>query len=141
MQNIMARVHTNNHLFRGFLQSDDGVISRVVDMNTAAQVSLGRSLQEAMGHPVEKVLAPWQNIVDQYCEPGDIQTELNLTDGDQILVFDMSISKLERNEKPIGRIIVMRDISAPKQIQIESEQLIAELDAYAHTVAHDPTDT
>jgi len=30
----MARTYTNNHLFRGLLQSEDGVISRVIDVNT-----------------------------------------------------------------------------------------------------------
>jgi predicted Rossmann-fold nucleotide-binding protein len=34
MQNIRSKIHTNNHLFRGLLQSDDGVISRVVEVNT-----------------------------------------------------------------------------------------------------------
>ena len=29
----MARTHKNNHLFRGLLQSEDGVISRILDMN------------------------------------------------------------------------------------------------------------
>jgi predicted Rossmann-fold nucleotide-binding protein len=29
----MARKHTNNHLFRGLLQSEDGLITRVVDAN------------------------------------------------------------------------------------------------------------
>jgi predicted Rossmann-fold nucleotide-binding protein len=30
----MAGIHKNNHLFRGLLQSEDGVISRVLDVNT-----------------------------------------------------------------------------------------------------------
>ncbi|MGB5746333.1 MAG: LOG family protein [Desulfobacterales bacterium] len=30
----MARIHKNNHMFRGLLQSEDGVISRVLDVNT-----------------------------------------------------------------------------------------------------------
>jgi predicted Rossmann-fold nucleotide-binding protein len=29
----MARTHRNNHLFRGLLQSEDGVISRILDVN------------------------------------------------------------------------------------------------------------
>ena len=29
----MARTHTNNHIFRGLLQSEDGLISRVLDVN------------------------------------------------------------------------------------------------------------
>jgi len=29
----MARTHTNNHLFRGLLQSEDGLISRVLEVN------------------------------------------------------------------------------------------------------------
>jgi len=29
----MARTHTNNHLFRGLLQSEDGLISKVLDVN------------------------------------------------------------------------------------------------------------
>ena len=30
----MARIHKNNHMFRGLLQSEDGVISRVLDANS-----------------------------------------------------------------------------------------------------------
>jgi len=30
----MARIHKNNHMFRGLLQSEDGVISRVLDVNS-----------------------------------------------------------------------------------------------------------
>jgi predicted Rossmann-fold nucleotide-binding protein len=33
VQDTMTRNHTNNHLFRGLLQSEDGVISRVTEMN------------------------------------------------------------------------------------------------------------
>ncbi len=29
----MARKHTNNHLFRGLLQSEDGLISKVIGAN------------------------------------------------------------------------------------------------------------
>ena len=30
---VMARTYKNNHLFRGLLQSEDGVISRILDVN------------------------------------------------------------------------------------------------------------
>ena len=30
---IMARTYKNNHLFRGLLQSEDGVISKILDVN------------------------------------------------------------------------------------------------------------
>ena len=30
---VMARIYKNNHLFRGLLQSEDGIISRIMDVN------------------------------------------------------------------------------------------------------------
>jgi signal transduction histidine kinase len=51
--------------------------------------------------------------------------------------FHLQISTIYRRQQPAGRIIVLHNITERKLAEEEREKLIDDLNAYAHTVAHD----
>ena len=100
----------------------------VIDLNRAAQMILDDP-SNVLGKPVK-------NIFPQL-RLGDFLSDSNLNKTAQIMVngihesYDINITPihLQKNQL-LGHLIVMRNIS-------ELQSLISDLDAYAHTVAHD----
>ncbi len=121
---------------------DDAVLvldnqNRVIDLNPACESLISQPAASVIGFPAEQALARWGNLVEAYRDVPEAQTEMALEDGDGEETFDLRISTLRQRGQPAGRLIVLRDITARKQAERERERLIEELDAYAHTVAHD----
>jgi len=57
----MARTHKNNHMFRGLLQSEDGIISRVLDVNSRSMTfettfGLSGELIDQLKHQPEHIV-------------------------------------------------------------------------------------
>jgi PAS domain S-box-containing protein len=116
-----------------FESMDDSVIvldgqQRVVDLNPAAETTLGWTRAEVIGQSVEALLPKeQQEILERFI--GDAKPRAEITVEDR--VFDISVSLLHHRRQPsAGWLIVLRDVT-------ERDNLIKELDAYAHTVAHD----
>ena len=61
----MARTRTNNHLFRGLLQSEDGLISRVLEVNSQSitfEATFGLSdelTEQLQSQPEHIVFSEW----------------------------------------------------------------------------------
>jgi PAS domain S-box-containing protein len=121
----------------------DGVLvfdaqSRLVDLNPTAAGVLGRPAADVIGLPVAELLARRPDLLARYGELADTHTEISLGEGDQERYFDLRISTLtDRRGNVTGHLIVLRDITERVLAEREREQLIVELDAFAHTVAHD----
>jgi PAS domain S-box-containing protein len=61
-----------------------------------------------------------------------------LTKSGDILDVSISASRFDDHEgQPAGMVAITHDITKRKKAESEREQLISDLDAYAHTVAHD----
>jgi signal transduction histidine kinase len=74
----------------------------------------------------------------RYSKTDRTQDEVVLTVDGQERIYDLRISPLfNRRPRPIGRLIVLRDITEEQEAAQERERLIAELNAFSHTVAHD----
>lgn len=118
---------------------------RLVDFNGAMEEILGQKLARAIGQPAGSVLQPWTALTKQYEEQHNTQAEIALAGLEQLRHFDLRISELtDRRGEYSGRLIVLRDITERKlaeqalqQYTARLEASNAELDAFAHTVAHD----
>lgn len=122
---------------------DDVVIvldrqNRVVDFNPAAQALLNWD-SNAIGSPARDILADYPHLIEEYENAEKAHAEVTFDEGDAQRTYDLHISSLYQQPRkiPVGRLIVLRNITARKRAEEERERLIDELDAYAHTVAHD----
>jgi len=116
-----------------FESMDDSAIvldgqKRVVDLNPAAETTLRWTRARVVGQALDALLPEeQQDILEKFF--GDPKTRAEITVEDRVL--DISVSLLHHRRRPsAGWLIVLRDVT-------ERENLIKELDAYAHTVAHD----
>lgn len=94
----------------------------VQDMNPFAGRIFDRNPEETIGHPLREFFAEYaQHLQD------DIKTELQINNR----TYEMQINAFrDRRNQPSGSIMLLYDIT-------EQRRAISELDAYAHTVAHD----
>ncbi|MDY0018362.1 MAG: histidine kinase N-terminal 7TM domain-containing protein [Anaerolineae bacterium] len=129
----------------------DGVLvldthDRIVDINPAAAQWLGREPGQVIGRPLDQVPSPWSELGTRYQNIWQEQTEITLPgDEGESQTLDLRISPLhDRQQHLSGRLMVLRDITARRQAEEalrhytqELETSNAELDAFAHTVAHD----
>lgn len=86
----------------------------------------------------ERVLTATQEIFEQKTEGSVLEYRLVTKSGEVRWVLSRSkVTEWDDNEKPIRLVGTHVDITERKRAEAEREQLIADLDAYAHTVAHD----
>ncbi|NJN53824.1 MAG: PAS domain-containing protein [Anaerolineae bacterium] len=109
---------------------------QIVDINPAAEQILRRPRNQLVGQNALKALPEYTTQIHQFQDAWDITAEITLTSGTHI--YELQITPLSnRTGKLAGRIILLYDITERKQSLAERDRLISELDAYAHTVAHD----
>ena len=122
---------------------------RIVDLNPAALAFMGVKAGAVLGKPAAQAFAPWSDLVALYRRTLNAQTDIVILDDQrQPRHYELCISPLrDRREHVTGRLIVLRDITDRKAIEValrertaELEALNEQLDAFAHTVAHDLKD-
>ncbi len=129
---------------------NDGVLvldvrSRLVDVNPAACRMIGLDAEHAIGQPVGALLAQWGELVERFRDTLEAQVEIAPQAGSGAPWLELRISPLyDRRKRFTGRLIALHDITARKRVEEalylyarELEASNAELDAFAHTVAHD----
>lgn len=128
----------------------DGVLvldaqNRVVDVNPTTCRFIRRSAADVIGQQAGAVLAAWPDLVARYQDVLEAQAEVSLDSPDGSRWLNLRISPLyDRRKRLTGRLIVLHDITARREAEEvlrqyarELEARNTELDAYAHTVAHD----
>ena len=126
---------------------------QIVDLNPAMQAILageqrGSTKTQVLGRPAATVLGVWPDLVPFLQGEGRTQAEITLPQGKTRRHYDLRVSALrDPRGRFSGKLVVLRDITARKQAETalrqyttELEASNAELDAFAHTVAHDLKD-
>lgn len=109
-------------------------MGRVLEINPSAEHILDCQKSEVMGKHLLAAFPHYVSLVEQFWKVREDKTEVNLNGRN----FETQIMPLhDRSGNPAGRIILLYDITERKKTLEEREELITELDAYAHTVAHD----
>jgi PAS domain S-box-containing protein len=112
--------------------------NRVVDLNPAGERLFGPDPQRCVGRLATECFPKECEVTVEGEATLPSQAEIALQVQGSKRFFDMRLSPLySRSGRREGRLIVLRDITRSKQAENERERLIAELDAFAHTVAHD----
>jgi signal transduction histidine kinase len=113
------------------------VRDRVVDLNGPAQTLIAPDRGGYLGQPAAAVFPGWfaATITPQDREK---RAEVIVNLAGSRRVFDMQLTPLSSHAGRFeGRLIVLHDMTRRKQVEEEREHLLAELDAFARTVAHD----
>ena len=132
----IARETVLENLRDGVLVLD--VQNRIADANPAALEMLGRPEQAVVGQSAQHVFSQWPEVKARYRNVVEIQEEITLPSATTPRVYDLRITPLlDSAQKTTGRVVVMRDITVRKAAEEEREILISELNAFAHTVAHE----
>ncbi len=137
---------------------EEGVIfvndqNRVVDINQPLLAQLNKTRSSIIGKKLTEIFSSKKELIEklqgsndsfQFEIPSEIVTDKRVLDIKKTLIFD-------KNDKLSGELITFRDITERKNYEekiistnealknkiVENEKLIADLDAFAHTVAHD----
>ena len=83
----------------------------------------------------EEMLGVFETLLAGVRESGEVQAaEMTFLFGEEPLWFDIKASAITGSRNVL---VVMDNITARKRVEAERERLIEDLDAFAHTVAHD----
>ncbi|MCD4684912.1 MAG: PAS domain-containing protein, partial [Anaerolineae bacterium] len=108
----------------------------VLDVNLAAEHMLNRTSEAMLGQSILGVFPEYTDLIKRFQDVPEIKTEITLEQ--DMRCYELQITPfLDHKGKPAGRIIMLYDLTAHKQAEAEREQLIADLEAYGRTVAHD----
>ena len=124
----------------------------IADLNPAMRKLMNSNQEEVIGQSVEKLFPHRQKLITDIKNQDDFQTEISRDVAGITQFFDLqSTVLLDQNKQQTGRLIVLKDITrhvdAEEKIMEtnnrlmdeikEKEKLIADLDSFSHTVAHD----
>ncbi len=103
--------------------------NRIVDINQAALSLIGSLSAEVIGRSSTVVFARWPFVVELLRDPSEQRKEVSAVSEGRTLFFDVSISHIFDNSRDlIGRIVVARDITELKNLQINYQTLSEELE-------------
>jgi PAS domain S-box-containing protein len=92
-------------------------LGRLVDVNAAAIGLMQQKEADVIGKPIIDVLANRRELVQQFSNVDEASTEIQLDIRGKLTTFDLRLSPLRNRQQEVtGRIVVLRDISALKQI-------------------------
>jgi PAS domain S-box-containing protein len=125
----IAREALIDNMVEGVIVLDDQ--DRVVDINLAAQQTIGNTASAIIGRPIAQVMTQWSDIIERYQGATQLSEEIIIAEGDdEPSCFDLRISPLyDRNCNLRGRLVVWRDISELKHVEAalrrQNDELIA----------------
>ncbi len=118
---------------------------QIVDINPAMASLLEMPEKHIIGQSADVVLKSSQDLMKHFSGEAPVQDEILWDRGGEARVYDLRLTSLtDKGGSVTGRLVILRDITKRKQSEEalrryteELESSNAELDAFAHTVAHD----
>lgn len=112
----IARTTVLEYMSDGMLVVD--LQNRIVDINAAAADILSCEASAVLGTSAAALLARWSDLVEQFADITSVHTEISVEGEEATYYFDLLISPLtDDRERPLGRLIILRDISERKQTE------------------------
>lgn len=158
----MMALHESEQKFRRVIeQSNDGIVlvdetGKIIEWNQGQEKITGLKWEDVVDRPIWDVQfsleidelknpttrAEFKAMILEFLETGDapwvgesIEKEIQRPDGTRRTI--QSITSAIKVEDGFMGTSITRDITERKRAEVEREQLIADLNAFAHTVAHD----
>lgn len=129
---------------------DDGVLvldgqDRIVDLNPAARRILAIQADDVLGCPPGQMWSAWHEVSARMHSDPDTPFEIAQEQDGTLRTYDVKVSPLpSRQRPPLGHLIVLHDVTRRKEAEellhravLDLQARNADLDAFAHTVAHD----
>jgi PAS domain S-box-containing protein len=92
---------------------------RIIDLNRAASVAIGRTLETALGRPVSEVLSQWPDVVAALGPGAAPKTEVRIGE----VVHELRILPIAGPDpRAQARIVTLRDLTDRKQIEAEFQR-------------------
>lgn len=125
---------------------------RIADINPAMRELIELENNNPVGEKVEEVFPKWKKIVKNFNEAGDFKTIISQHVKGIPCYFDLhALSLSDKSKQMNGKLVILKNVThrviAEEEITEthirlineiqEKEQLIADLDSFSHTVAHD----
>ena len=125
----------------------DGMIvldanERIVDINPAALRILDFiGEKQPIGKPLPDIFTHWPHFIERYVNSSDIKDEITLGEGEDQRWIGLTISPLQdQSNKPIGRLAMLRDITARKKAEQQVRQLSRAVEASPTSIIITDTD-
>jgi len=146
----VARIQTINNLSDGIIVVD--MDDRIVDVNQAFVNIINASKGEILGRPFRRFSKLFLDEETEQLTDSECLTETTIRTAKGVKHFEVKYNPVTNSKHHlIGRIFLLHDISIRKNALdaavesnillkneiLENERLIADLDAYARSVAHD----
>lgn len=106
---------------------------QILDLNPVAERILNCRQEDVLGKALHTSFPHYRNLIEQFRNVLEVTTEIQMSEK----IYELQLTPLISRGKTVGRIVLLYDITERKRAMEEREKLIRELDAYAHTVAHD----
>jgi diguanylate cyclase (GGDEF)-like protein len=107
---------------------------RVVDFNASAQRFFSYSHQLKVGELITPLIRRWHRMVGEYIAVEQLDTEIMLG-RDPPAYFDLQIRPVrDRHERLLGRLLIWRDVTARKQVELALQEANQQLQARVEEV-------
>ena len=121
-------------------EMQDGLVvidtsGKVVDVNPAMEKILQTPRASVIGVDQQQVFAKWPSLIEKYKDVKLAREEIEFGRDEQKRYFDFSISPLyDKNQKLVGRLVVLRDTTASKTAEIKLQDEKAKIELFARNV-------
>ncbi|MBC7878552.1 MAG: HD domain-containing protein [Anaerolineales bacterium] len=104
--------------------------NRVVDINSAALINLNEKFSDVMGRAASEAIAHWPDVVEMLEISKEQSREITVKTSNDSLFYDISISPIvvDKRRNLIGHIVVARDITRQKTLEVSYRILSEELE-------------
>ncbi|MHB8894264.1 MAG: histidine kinase N-terminal 7TM domain-containing protein [Candidatus Geothermincolia bacterium] len=112
---------------------------RVLDINAAGMKLVGGLEGSVVGSRVEEAFGSVPGLPEKLADggqapPGDLMLD---ADGHQVYLRVRVWPLSDRRDRPLGKLVMLQDVTDIREAQEELKRINTELDLYAHTVSHD----